>query len=220
MNEAKIVLDGADPRSEKEIRDTLTSLEAEWPGIAPSSLTLTNVWSDDNGHMSYDAHTMGQTNVANGDMRLSLRCAADYDLWHHDVLQGIRTRALHKGISRKPAAYTVTHEFGHLVTVAATGHPPTDPRCEQPLRELTLVAWHALDPSVDLTRTDMVPFVWNLGFYRDGLVKDVSGYGASNPMELFAEAFAINRIAGPGHSKVADAVTAELNKRVRGKVAA
>lgn len=211
-------LRGSDPRAENEVLGTLAALEHDWAPIAPSRVTLTDTFLGENDApiSGAEAHdTMAQTDMRTGEIRIARRLANDYDTWHHDTLVGVRSHILHKGITRYPAAYTVTHEFGHLVAryiLAGDGPWPEHPTTEQDegVRRVQLHAWKALDPTVDLSRTDMVPMVDTMGWYNDRMASDLSTYATTAPMELWAEAFAVHRILGPGVSKVADAVTKVL----------
>lgn len=216
----KYDLDGSDPRTVDELKDALESCMHDWPGVAPRRVRCDRM----------PKNTYGSTNNApmhgygpGEDVAVSRSAMKDMTKWQQAIRQvkvdgtsGMNER-VEGWIEQHPAAYTIEHEFGHVLFAHIYGNG-SEPVGDDACRRLQLVAWRAA--GVGEARgmgTDSVPLFFIFGLGQQEIHDGLSPYAVTSPMEMMAEAFAIQRVLGKGANKIADAVMEQVRKDYEAK---
>lgn len=204
---------GADERTRKELHHTLSALEDEWPGVAPSKVRVGVIEQDKDGT------TMGETDSRTNEIVIARKFARDYDGWCNELHQACKLHRLREGIEDHPAEYTMVHEFGHVLASHVFGRLDEDDDSGDPaIRRLVVDAWKVAGvPEADDIPIEAVPLAWAMGFGVDAVEADLTPYANASPHELIAESFAIHRKFGPGTSKVADLVMGKIEAAYEAK---
>lgn len=200
-----------------ELDTTLDGLLADYPGVEPADVKLEHLPQG-----TWGSTSTGYQDTTPNVVSINLASAKHYSRWRKDVAVSALLGELNQVAqpSFDPAAYTMAHEYGHVLldTIHGYGYNTDEdeaagkpvPASEIARREYVLTAWRALHPrTANHLSVNQVPDMWNQRFLAMQLANDLSEYGASSPEEMVAEAFVIHRRA-PGKSKVADAVAAQL----------
>lgn len=210
----------ADDRSRTELEDTLSRLRAEWPhvhvtvDIKPRAEVFT-----DPLERADNMGTMAQTEPDHGRAHITLikEYVEDFAYWQDQFRDGIRNGTLSpKMDAEHPAAYVLSHEWGHAMHAEAFGQigygieddlQPEGSETDMHFRRAFITALEAV--GVEAPDIEEVPFVYSMAVMFQllpELAADLSGYGAyGGPNELVAESFAFHHLL-PGASKAADAV--------------
>lgn len=218
--EPRVDWSGADDASRKELAATLKGLLAEYPDVAVGAVTVEPpLGSDDNpqAHVD-DDNTMGETDGRDQHIRISPHFASDYPKWRSEMHDACKRGALRGAVSGHPAAYTLAHEYGHVLSNDVLGRlDPDDDSGDPAIRALVRDVWELLAPEdskADIRGIpdERIPTFWMLGYGLGEIAKDVSDYATVSPHELIAEGFVIHRTLGPGHSKAADLIAQRLEE--------
>jgi hypothetical protein len=213
---------GADDPARKELDDTLASLLAEWPDVVPGAVTVAPPLGPSEGGTPSEGDadgTMGETDGRDNHIRNNPTFARDYTHWRTQMSDACKQGRLRHGLGGHPAAYTLIHEYGHVFANVALGRLDCDSDAgDAAIRQLVKEAWALVAPnevsthSMLETPAEVVPLVWDMTFWRPAVTDDLSLYATASPAELIAEGFAVHRVLGPGHSKIADLVARRLDE--------
>lgn len=220
---------GADDASRKELEGTLQELLSEWPGVVPGAVLVEPPLGPDENQAAHvdDDNTMGETDGRDNVIRIAPHFAKNYSKWTSEMEHACKRGSLRQGLGSNPAAYTLTHEYGHVLSNVVFGRLDQDDNSGDPaIRALVRDVWELLAPDeaskkdVRGLTLDTIPLGWTLGYGKAEIAQDLSDYATASPHELIAESFAIHRILGPGHSKTADFVAQRLEDAYTAKFGA
>ncbi len=198
----KVDLKGSDPVVAQQAADALRSMVAAFPDVKPANLgTATNM---DTEYAITFTGPSPKTDGTSSTIGLNLNYTQDAMGYKARATEDEESGFHPQGSAATPVAFTVSHEYGHVLDNALWPKGEIDPDRQKVTEGVMRALGQPTGPqpvSVNDARNKAVE-------------KDLSRYGSGyGPGEMFAEAVGDYMLNGPGKSIVADTIMRAVVRR-------